>query len=176
MSGSVMQDEHGFYQLDCSKADWSTDKIHDTFHTCGVSLLSDVDFAFTTGKKLFLIEYKNACVNSKAKNSGFNPLIPQMITKIAYKYYGSYFYLILNNISQLDITYVYVVECVHSDKVLRKMLRDKIIVNLPFRLQTVFKNHPCLISDFEVLSIDEWNSKYPDFPLTPCFSTAGANG
>ncbi|MDO4988652.1 MAG: hypothetical protein Q4E17_06500 [Synergistes sp.] len=168
MSNNIFYDEHHKYRLDCSKADWATDEIHSIYHSENILLLSDVDFAFSKGDTLYLVEYKNACVNEHARKSGFNPSTEDMVRKIAYKYYDSYFYLLcIRKATKLHIKYVYIVEYPNSDSASRKALRNKITESLPFRLQKKLAGSE-LISDFDVVSVDEWNKLYHQYPFTRC--------
>lgn len=68
---------------------------------------------------------------------------------------------------------MYVLEYPGSDKVTRKMLRNKISDLLPFKLQNLPQIKEKLIHDFEVLSINEWNTHklYRLFSITPLYST-----
>ena len=49
---------------------------------------------------------------------------------------------------------------------MRKMLRNKIMKQLPFQLQTSLATKNKLIESFEVLSIAEWNEKYRQYPMS----------
>lgn len=53
--------------------------------------------------------------------------------------------------------YVWVLEYPQGSSVTRKMLRNKIMKQLPFQLQTSLSDKVKLIESFDVLSIAEWN-------------------
>ena len=61
--------------------------------------------------------------------------------------------------------YVYVLECLNGDRVLRKRVRELLTARLPFLLQQQVHMPEKMIDSVEVLSIEEWNKAYPDFPL-----------
>lgn len=46
------------------------------------------------------------------------------------------------------------------------MLRNKITKQLPFRLLEDIKIKRKILSDFEVLNMEEWHLKYPKFTIT----------
>lgn len=62
--------------------------------------------------------------------------------------------------------YVWVLEYPHGSSVTRKMLRNKIMKQLPFQLQTSLSDKVKLIESFDVLSIAEWNEKYGEYRIS----------
>ena len=51
------------------------------------------------------------------------------------------------------------------------MLRNKIMKQLPFQLQTSLSDKVKLIESFDVLSIAEWNEKYTQYPINKVETT-----
>lgn len=49
---------------------------------------------------------------------------------------------------------------------MRKALRNKIAAKLPFRFQQEERVNHNIIDDFAVLSIEEWNQRYRELPIT----------
>lgn len=88
--------------------------------------------------------------------------------KIAQKYYGSLIY-ILGSKKNKTFKFVYILECAKADSVIRGLIRNKIKNKLPFELQKEPSIKMKLISDFEILSIEEWNKhdNYAKFPIKP---------
>lgn len=165
MSGSIHTEENGVYTLDCSAALWSTDQIHNLYHSSGV-FLCDVDFIAETPDFLLLIEYKNADIPNAANAGAFNPSSAKKVDNVARKFYDSLHYLALEGKIK-PVKYVYIVEYPNAGVTDRKMLRNAIAVKLPFKMQ---QGKPAkLIENFEVMSIQEFNghSEYSAFPLTP---------
>lgn len=50
-------------------------------------------------------------------------------------------------------------------------LRNKIMKQLPFQLQTSLSDKVKLIESFDVLSIAEWNEKYTQYPINKVETT-----
>jgi uncharacterized protein (UPF0297 family) len=169
MPRNIYIEENGFYQIDCSAAVWSTDQIHDEYHSSGL-FLSDVDFATETDNYVYLIEYKNGLIPKAITHSNFDPHVEEKIKNVLRKFYDSLHYQSINGINK-PVKYVYIVEYKNADTVTRKMLRDKIILRLPFKLQQNKKAK--IIESFDVVSIAEWNrhDEYKQFPLTPVINT-----
>jgi len=159
-------EEKGVYQIDCSYAIWSTDQMQNDYRNAKVQL-SDVDFIAETANNIYLVEYKNGNIDAAiAHGANFDPSEDKIKVKIAKKFYDSIHYLMVKNKNK-PIKYIFIVEYPNADVTTRKMLREEISRKLPFKLQA---NQPGqLINDFEVLSIDEWNSheEYSKLPLTP---------
>ena len=155
-------EENGYYEINCDKALWNSDEQNDWSHRFTASLLKDIDWLFETDIAIFMVEYKNGIIFQPKK--AFNPHEDKYIDNIANKYYDTLHFLTLLEKTKPK-NYIYVVEYPNSDSVSRKALRNKIVKKLPFKLQKELSKTVKLIESFDVLSIDEWNEKYPDFPI-----------
>lgn len=158
-------EENGIYQIDCSKAVWATDQIHEIYHSARVQL-KDSDFLIEDEESLYLIEYKNASISNAKKPDAFRPEEDKMLNKVVQKFYDSLHYLYLTD-KKKPVEYIYVLEYPKGDIVTRKRLRNKMKQRLPFELQKNTGMGKKLIEKVEVLSIDEWNrhQKYGLFPI-----------
>lgn len=168
----IFTEEHKHYQLDCSKALWATDEVHEVYRQAKVSTLSDVDFIIETEEKLILVEYKNGKIKEAIEHgSGFNVadnnVRNKLFDKIPRKYFDTLHYLSLKGKTKPKY-YVYILEYPHDDSSMRKYLRNKFKKLLPFKLQEILSDKLKLIESVEVLSIEEWNSspEYGVFPLS----------
>lgn len=164
----VFTEENGNYKIDCSKALWATDNLHEQYHVAGC-LLSDVDWVFETDDKIILVEYKNADIVGARKPEAFRPGEDKVINKVVKKFYDSLHYLTLQGKTK-SREYVYILEYPDGDSVSRKMIRNKMRKKLPFLLQKNIGKERKLIEKMAVLSIDEWNNneEYGKFPIQPC--------
>ena len=54
----VFVEENKVYQLDCSKALWATDAVHEVYRANKLGL-KDVDFIIEQDEDIILVEYKN---------------------------------------------------------------------------------------------------------------------
>lgn len=162
----VLVEENGVYQIDCSKAIWATDQIHESYHDAGVQL-KDCDFFVEDEVSLYLIEYKNANICNAEKPDAFKPEEDKMLNKVVQKFYDSLHYVYLTD-KKKPIMYIYILEYPKGDVVTRKRLRNKMKQRLPFELQNSIGKGKKIIEKVEVLSIDEWNchDKYKAFPIT----------
>lgn len=158
-----LTEENGFYTINCDNLLWATDEQHSIYQNSTECLLNDADWFIETENTIMIIEYKNGNVYNS--NNKFNPLKDNYIDKVARKYYDSLHYLTLLKKNKPK-KYIYIVEYPKSDSVSRKMLREKILKKLPFDLQKKLSSDIKLIDSFDVLSIDEWNEKYPDYPIS----------
>lgn len=167
MAGEVYTEENKVYQIDFTSAVWSTDKLNSIFNKTVASVLSDVDFIAETETDILFVEYKNASVAGASKPDAFIPSSDKSIFKIAHKFYGSLLYIRACGYTK-PYKYVYILEYPKGDSVTRKLIRNKIASKLPFELQKDPNVTYQLISSFDVLSIDEWNSNpsYSQFPLS----------
>lgn len=164
----IFTEENGNYKIDCSKALWATDKLHEQYHVAKC-LLRDVDWVFETDDKIILVEYKNADIASAYKPGAFKPREDKVINKVVKKFYDSLHYLTLQGKTKSK-EYVYILEYPNGDSVSRKMIRNKMKKKLPFLLQINIGEGRKLIEKMAVLSIDEWNNNdvYGKFPIQPC--------
>lgn len=159
----ILTEENEYYAINCDKALWVSDEQHNAYNKTVESFLKDADWFIETKTNIIIVEYKNGIVY-QSKNDQFNPMKDKYIDSIARKYYDSLHYLTLLEKNKPKI-YVYVVEYPNDDPVSRKMLRNRIAQKLPFGLQKSLSSTIKLINDFEVVSINEWNKKYSDFPI-----------
>lgn len=162
---NIYTEENGIYCIDCSKAIWSTDQIHERYKAVG-NFLSDVDFIIETKDKIILVEYKNASIEGASNPEAFKPETDKKVDSVVRKFYDTLWYLKLAEKNK-PVEYVYILEYPSGDSVSRKGIRNRIKDKLPFQLQKKFNNNTSLIENFEVCSIDEWNndSVYGMFPL-----------
>ena len=167
MMNPIFIEENGIYCIDCRKAVWATNNMNAAYHNAGLNL-SDVDFVIENEDKLLLMEYKNANVPNASQPQSFHPEDEDKILKVSRKYYDSLHYLTLLGKNKPK-RFVYVVESVHGDAVLRRRIRALLKRKLPFSLQEHLSSGAVLIEDVDVLSIDEWNHDpvYGKYPITP---------
>lgn len=164
---NVFTEENGNYKLDCSKALWATDELHEQYHAAKCSL-SDVDWILETDEKIVLVEYKNANVAGAHNPEVFKPKDEKVIDKVVKKFYDSLHYLTLLGKTKPK-EYIYILEYPNGDSVSRKMVRNRMKKKLPFVLQGNIGEGRKLIEKLDVLSIDEWNTseRYGEFPIMP---------
>lgn len=159
-------EENGVYQIDCSKAVWSTNMIHASFSRDTSSFLSDVDFAIETDDKLILVEYKNANIPNASKPQALSLTDQKLALKLCRKFYDSIFYI--RGIGKTQpCSYVCVIEAKKDDSVLRKFLRNELKKRLPFSLQANPEFIEKWVNSVAVLNLQEWNSHscYGKFPF-----------
>lgn len=160
-------EENGRYALDCHNALWATDQIHAAYQRAKVRL-NDVDFVLETENLLILVEYKIAQICGAAHPELFNPQDDKRADVIWRKYFDSLHYLTLKGKTKPK-HYVYILEYPNGDATARRRLRVRIKKDLPFSLHTELNIDSEVISEFSVLSIQEWNDHevYGKFPLVP---------
>lgn len=158
----ILTEENGYYAVNCDNAIWATDEQHNVFQRSTASFLKDADWFIETETEIMVVEYKNGTVY-KASNT-FNPLENEYVDSVVRKFYDSLHYLTLLEKNKPK-KYIYIVEYPNDDSVSRKLLRINIIRKLPFKLQSKLSSTIKLIDGFDVVSINEWNEKYPDFPI-----------
>ncbi len=162
----VFVDENHSCEIDFSAADWATDQLNHIFHKAKLSILHDVDFVAETETEILLVEYKNANLRNAAKPEAFHPWEDKSLDTVARKYYESLYYLrAIQHGQHKEKKYVYIVESVNGDLQLRKQIRVRLAGRLPFLLQKQEVLSEKLIDSLEVLSIDEWNELYRQYPL-----------
>jgi len=161
----IYPNENNAYTFDFSSAVWATNQLKEIYHEAGVSL-SDADFIVETEDTVFIIEYKNACIKNAVNPEAFKPFDSKPTQKIAYKFYDTWIYLQAIG-KHKPLQYIYVVEFPHSDSVMRSRLQVNISKLLPFKLQVLpeISSNSKLLESFDVLSIEEWNIRYPYFPI-----------
>ncbi len=164
--GEIYVEENGYYQLDLRQADWSL--VLQPHYRAANLPLADVDYIFQYRGQIVLMEYKNAKLPYELgyrAAADFNPASDKMISNIASKFFDSWFYTSAHGFGQ-PITYIYVLEWPHADSITRKALRNMIAKVLPFRFQQLEQLPVDVISEFSVLSIDEWNHRFTTLPIT----------
>lgn len=162
----VFWDENKYCTIDFSAAEWATDAIHDVFQAAKLSILCDVDFVAETESELLLVEYKNANLPNAAHPESFRPWEDKRLNNVARKYFNSLQLLqVMNHGTGKKKRYVYVLECLNGDRVLRKRVRELLAARLPFLLQQQVDLSEPMIDSVDVLNVDEWNKAYPAFPL-----------
>lgn len=166
-NSKIFTDENGQFQFDFVKA-LEVHRIHEYYQRVAGSLLSDVDYILEREKDYLFIEYKNCDIPNAANPEAYYKKLKEdnHYIKIARKYYDSLlFVLALGKIK--PVRYVYILECQKAAATERKMIREKIMMKLPFALQRnpVFQNP--WIDEFQVCSIEEWNQNFPDFLVSP---------
>ena len=160
----IFRDENHSCEIDFSSAPWATDQLHYIFHNGKITFWHDVDFVVETNDELLLVEYKNS--NLPNACNSFNPLEDKKLDSVVRKYYGSSYYLqAVRQVEHKKKKFVYILEHKNGDSVMRKMVRDRLSVRLLFRLQIQEQLPGKWINSLEVLSVVEWNKKYPQFPL-----------
>jgi len=167
MENNIFQEENHVYRFDFSAAVWATDQLHELYHECNVSLLSDADFIAETEKNIIVVEYKNANIAGAANPEAFRPTDDKLLNKIAFKYYDTWIYLKALQ-KKKPIIYVYILEHPNGDSTTRRSVKSRITPRLPFALQNKLDIGKGMISEFLVLSIDEWNQdeRFKVFPIT----------
>lgn len=162
----IFCDENDSCKIDFSAALWATDSLHDIFHQAKLSILCDVDFIAETEQEILFVEYKNANLPQAVHPEAFKPLDDRKLNTVARKYLDSLQFLqaIHCNVSKTK-RYVYILECLNGDIVLRKRVRALLTARLPFLLQQQMHMPEKMIDSVEVLSVTEWNTCYPKYPL-----------
>lgn len=162
----IFCDENNSCEIDFSAALWATDNLHDIFHQAKLSILCDVDFIAETEQEILFVEYKNANLPQAVHPEAFKPLDDKKLNTVARKYFDSLQFLqsMQHHIHKIK-RYIYILECVNGDIVLRKRVRTLLTARLPFLLQKQIDMPEKMIDSVQVLSIEEWNQAYPDFRL-----------
>ena len=152
-------------EVDFSEATWATDELNKIFRKAGLSL-NDVDFIAETENELIFVECKNANrIDAKAPD-GFVPTKDKTLNSVARKYYDSLSFCTFSErgLSKQKI-YCFVVEAKAGSVTLRNKCRIELAKRLPFLLQQQNNFPRKMIDHLFVMSIDEWNEKYPQFPI-----------
>ncbi len=162
----ILPEENGNYGIDCSNALWATSEIQSCYHHAKLHLLKNADFIIETESELLIVEYKNACIPNACNSSTFDPKDDKTVNSIILKYYGTLPYLAIKG-KHKPGRFIYVLEYPNGDSVTRKRLRERIMKELPFKLQEDMKTGIKMITRVDVLSIDEWNHNpvYSRLPL-----------
>ena len=176
---TVYVEENGQYSLDCSKAIWSTDRIHSYYqnpeHRYGfIGFLCDVDFVIENKKNILLVEYKNARIPDAANPDAFRPESGNKLDNVAKKFYDSLHWLYLNG-KDKPKKYIYILEYPNGNSTSRLMIRNKLKKKLPFDLQENFAAiGRKMIDEIKVVTISEWNAdvELGLYPIQPVSSSA----
>ena len=160
---AIFTDENQTCQIDVSSAIWATDQLNKIFSVVKDGVLFDVDFIIEEHERLLFVEIKNANFFGVKNPEAFNPNDQKRLRKIAHKYFDSFHYVRGLNKTFKQKIYIYLVEFLNDDSVMRKSLRIKLKDRLPFKLQELFSER--MIDDILVLNFDEWNEQFPQFPL-----------
>jgi hypothetical protein len=131
--------------------------------------LKDVDFIVENNDKILFVEYKNSNIPNASNPKAFEEKIKtdDHYVEIARKFYDSIIYIMACEKNK-PIEYIYILECQKADSVIRKSITAKIKKKLPFDLQQENEDiKRKLIACFCVVSIDEWNQKFPEFQINP---------
>lgn len=170
MMDKIFIEENNYYQIDLTDSIWATDKLNQIFTDAKVQL-SDVDFVAETENEILFIEYKNSNIPNAIAPQAFKPGDDKSINRVVRKYYDSLTYInALNKDSNKRKIYIYILETPNVDSVTLKRLCFKLKNKLPFKLQTDNKFDKKIIDDVKVVSINDWNKLYPNFPLTQTFT------
>lgn len=161
----IFEEENHVYQIDFTKAHWATDRLN-TIFTNGKTELSDVDFIAETEEDILFIEYKNASIPNAINPNAFKPEDNKKISQVVKKYYDSFAYInAIGKSMDKKKVYIYILEYPLGDPVTRKGIRDRLQRKLPFLLQQQNFFVYNMIDSVKVLSINEWNGEYANFPL-----------
>ena len=138
------------------------------------TMLADADFVLDTESKIIFLEYKNAGGRNVTNPEALRNKIfvaekrVKFCENIAKKFYSTLFLIWAcnKNDEEKDIEYILLIEHPEIDGRIRRMLRNKIAKQLPFRLLEDTKIKRKILSEFEVLNMVEWHLKYPNFTIT----------
>lgn len=162
----IFKEENEIYQIDLTNSIWAIGNLNDIYHNAKIQC-SDVDFIAETETEFLFIEYKNANIDVAIKPDKFKPLGDRMINKVVKKYYDSLTYINYKRKNYHKLKkYIYILECTNDDGVLRRKVRGRMKMLLPFALQEQENFDYNLIDEVLVLSIDEFNEMFPEYPLT----------
>lgn len=161
--GKIFTDENKSYQFDFSKSVSATNQLNKIYHNAKIAL-SDVDFIVELDESILFIEYKNANIKNASNPEAFKPKEDKSLNQVAKKFYDSLVY-VNSTYNIKPKSYIYILEAPTADKFLRSQVRKNLKGRLPFLLQKQNNLHSKLIQDLQVLTIDEWNKLYPQFPV-----------
>lgn len=163
----IFTDENQTCQIDFTNAVWATDQLNSIFSVVKDSILSDVDFIVEESNSIFFIEVKNSNFLGVDNPKAFKLLHSDLIKVLAKKYFDSFHYVRgLGKTFSKQKIYICIIEAANSDSVTQKSLRNRLRDRLPFKLQKIFSVSEKMIDDVKVLSFDEWNENFPQFPLS----------
>lgn len=167
----IFYDENKNYKFDFTDA-------ADVFEAHSLSqkttILADVDFVLDIKSKMIFLEYKNASGKKVSSPEVFKEKVlgknkrTKFCENISKKFYSTLFIIWAcnKNKGEKDIEYILLIEHPEIDAKIRKMLRNKIKKQLPFKLLEDIQVKRKILSEFKVLNVQEWHSIYPNFKIT----------
>ena len=163
----IFVEENGVYGIDCTDAVWASDQMHGDYYEAGLHI-NDVDFVIENSTEILLVEYKNANISGAVNPGAFNPMEDKKVSVAIRKFYDSLHYLRLLDKTK-PVSYVYILEFPNGDVTMRKRLRNRLKLGVPFALQEKIGNGRKLIEKLDVVSIEEWNKDkdYGKYPIAP---------
>lgn len=168
--GKIFYDENKNYSFDF-------ENVIDVFEPHDLSqkttMLADVDFVLTTETKMIFLEYKNATPKNVDNPARFKEKITKgesrakFCENISKKFYSTLFLIWAcnKNNEEKEIEYILLIEHPEIDGKIRRMLRNKISKQLPYRLIEDEKVKRKILSEFQVINIEEWHEKYPEYMI-----------
>ena len=166
--GKIFYDENKNYSFDFSNT-IDVFEPHDLSQK--TTMLADVDFVLTTETKMIFLEYKNATPKNVDNPERFKEKITKgesrakFCENISKKFYSTLFLIWAcnKNNEEKEIEYILLIEHPEIDGKIRRMLRNKISKQLPYRLIEDEKVKRKILSEFQVINIEEWHEKYPEY-------------
>ena len=137
------------------------------------TILADVDFVLKSREEIIFLEYKNAATKNASNPEAFKEKITgkenraKFCENISKKFYSTLFmvWACRKNDEEKEIEYILLIEHPELDNKVRKMFRNKISKQLPFRLIEHEEIKRKILSNFQVLNIEEWHKKYPNYKI-----------
>ena len=161
----IFTDENKTWQFDFSSAIWATNQLHEIFKCVKDGILCDVDFVVEDEFNLYFIECKNSNFIGVTQPNEHKPLAPEILRTVARKYFNSLQYIqAIGKGDNKRKVYIYVLEAKNEDINLRKFVKNRLRSRLPFKLQQQPDVKEQMITELQVINLDEWNEKYKNFP------------
>ena len=161
----IYTEENGKYQIDLTKALYSIGDLNAKYRAIG-HIQSDVDWIAETADSIILIEFKHY---AREQDIPKENEIGSKQQNIAKKYYGGAFYILACDKGK-PIDFVWIIESPYLDSFARKRYLSSIKRWLPFELQKNQEIKRDIIRKFQILSISDWNTEYPQFPIAKILS------
>jgi hypothetical protein len=166
----IFYDENKNYKFDFTDA---TDVFEAHNLSQKTTILADVDFVLDIKSKIIFLEYKNATAKRVNNSEAFREKILgqnnsyKFYENISKKFYSTLFIIWAcnKNEEERDIEYILLIEHPEVDGKIRRMLRNKIKKQLPFKLLEDSQVKRKILSEFKVLNMQEWHSIYPNFKV-----------
>ena len=161
----IFTDENKTWQFDFSNAIWATNQLHEVFQCVKDGILYDVDFVVEDEYNLYFIECKNSNFAGVTMPNEHKPLSPEILRTVARKYFDSLNYIrAIGRCDNKRKVYIYVLEAKNGDEHLRKFVKNRLQCRLPFKLQQHPNVKEIMITELQVVNLNEWNEKYQKFP------------